>query len=87
MKRSKFDDSRYFEVGRMLDERFPHKCCEYENWIIARAFGYRVEDDLTEDKVRKQLLANIEDGFMTYLEAVTVFPMYMNAIKEIKVAM
>lgn len=84
MKRSKFDEDRYFEVGRILDEKFPYECCRYENLIIASAFGYRVEDDLTEDKVRRQLLANIEDGFMTYSESLAMFPKYMEAIAELK---
>lgn len=84
MKRSKFDEDRYFEVKRTLDEKFPYECCRYENMNIAGAFAYRVEDDLTEDKVRRQLLTNIEDGFMTYSESLTMFPKYMEAIKEIK---
>ena len=82
MKR--FDENKYFAVKRELDERFHHTCCEYENGIIARGFAYGREDELTEDKLRKQLLSNVEDEFMAYLEAVTVFPMYMEAISEIK---
>lgn len=84
MKRSRFDEDRYFEVKRILDEKFPYECCRYENMNIAGAFAYRVEDDLTEDKVRRQLLTNIEDGFMTYSESLTMFPKYMEAIAKLK---
>lgn len=84
MKNNRFDENRYFEVKRELDERFPYECCEYENGIIARGFAYGREDELTEDKLRKQLLSNVEDEFMTYTEALIMFQMYMTAIKEIK---
>lgn len=80
----KFNENVYFAVKANLDERFPFECCEYENGIIARGFAYGREDELTEDKLRKQLLSNVEDEFMTYLEAYTVFPMYMAAIDELK---
>lgn len=83
----KFNENVYFAVKANLDERFPFKCCEYENGIIARGFAYGREDELTEDKLRKQLLSNVEDEFMTYTEALVVFPMYMAAIKEIKAVM
>lgn len=87
MKNNRFDENRYFAVKRELDERFPYECCEYENGIIARGFAYGREDELTEDKLRKQLLSNVEDKFMSYTEALVVFPMYMTAIKEIKAVM
>ena len=84
MKNSRFDENRYFAVKRELDERFPYKCCEYQNGVIARGFAYGREDELTEDKLRKQLLSNVEDEFMSYTEALVVFPMYMAAIDELK---
>ena len=80
----KFDENKYFAVKRELDERFPYEYCKYENGTIARGFAYGREDELTEDKLRKQLLSNVEDEFMSYTEALTVFPMYMAAIKELK---
>ena len=83
----KFDADRYFMVKRELDKRFPFKCCEYQNEVIAGGFAYGKEDELTEDKLRKQLLNSVEDEFMSYTEALEVFPMYMQAIKEIKTAM
>ena len=80
----KFNENIYFAVKAELDERFPFKCCEYENATIARGFAYGKQDTLNDDKVRKQLLNNVEDEFMTYTEALTVFPMYMAAIAELK---
>lgn len=77
----KFDENKYFVVKRELDERFPY---EYRNGVIASGFAYGREDELTEDKLRKQLLTDVEDGFMTYGEALTVFPKYMEAIGKIK---
>lgn len=84
MKNNRFDENRYFAVKRELDERFPYECCEYQNGVIARGFAYGREDELTEDKLRKQLLGNVEDEFMSYTEALVVFPMYMEAIDELK---
>lgn len=84
MKNNRFDENRYFAVKRELNERFPYKCCEYQNGVIARGFAYGREDELTEDKLRKQLLGNVEDEFMTYTEALIMFSRYMTAIKEIK---
>lgn len=77
----KFDENKYFAVKRELDERFPY---EYQNGVIAGGFAYGREDELTEDKLRKQLLTNVEDGFMTYGEALTVFPKYMEVINKMR---
>jgi len=77
----KFDENRYFTVKRELDGRFPY---EFENGAIAGAFAQGREDELTEGKLRKQLLFNVEEELITYTEALAVFPMYMAAIKELK---
>lgn len=74
----------YYSVLDELKKVAPYEECEYLNLIIAGAFGKGKKDKLTEDWLRKALLRNVEDEFMTYEQALTMNPIYLAKIEELK---
>lgn len=67
-----------------MNRRFPQKELEYRNGIVGTAIGLGKRDKLTEDWIRKTLLSDVEDGFMTYGQAVAIKDEYFRAVSEVK---
>lgn len=67
-----------------MNRRFPYKEVEYRNSIVATIIGLGKNDKLTEDWVRRGLLTDVEDGFITYGQAITIKDEYFKAIKEVE---
>lgn len=80
----KMNNRIYFEVKREMDRRFPQEELRYRNVVVASAIAKGKKDKLTEDWLMKTLLMDVEDGFMTYGQAVKIHKDYYKAIEEIK---
>ena len=74
----------YFKVKEEMDRRFPQKELGYRNMVVATAIAKGKKEKLTEDWTTKTLLMDVEDGFMTYGQAVNIHKDYYKAIEEIK---
>lgn len=74
----------YFKVKEEMDRRFPQKELGYRNGIVATAIAKGRKEKLTEDWVMKTLLMDVEDGFISYEQAVHIHKDYYKAIEEIK---
>ena len=77
-------NATYYAVLDELKKVAPYEECEYFNGIIASAFGKGKKERLTEDWLRKALLLNVEDEFMTYGQALAMKDIYLNKIEELK---
>lgn len=80
----KRDYEAYFKVKVEMDRRFPQKELGYRNTVVATAISKGNKDKLTEDWVMKTLLMDVEDGFMSYEQAVYIHKDYYKAIEEVK---
>ena len=62
----------------------PYKEMDYRIGVIAEAIAVGKKDKLTSDWVRRALLTDVEDGFITYGQAVAVNNKVINAIERVK---
>lgn len=69
---------------REMNRRFPQEELSYRNMIVASVIADGKADKLTEDWVRKTLLGDVEDGFLTYGQALAVKDEYFTAICDVK---
>lgn len=74
----------YFKVKAEMDRRFPQEELSYRNKVVATAIAKGKKEKLTEDWVMKTLLMDVEDGFMSYEQAVYIHKDYYKAIEEVK---
>lgn len=81
----KRDCEAYFKVKAEMDRRFPQKELEYRNAVVATAIAKGNKDKLTEDWVMKTLLMDVEDGFISYEQAVNIHKAYFKAIENLKI--
>ena len=72
------------QVKASVNAMVPYKECDYRNFIIAKLFTEGEQDKMTEDWLRKVLLEDVEDGFITYGQALTLAPLYKEVIEELK---
>lgn len=72
------------QVKKVMDSYFPAKEFDYRNMIVASAIVKGKKDKLTADWVRKSLLSDVEDGFMSYAIAVAAQEKYITAIENVK---
>lgn len=79
-----FNEKRYYTALRELNNRIPYEETDYRNMCFASAFAHGRENELSDDRIRKCLLADVEDEFITYGQALTLAPMYRKAIDSIK---
>ena len=66
-----------------MNRRFPQKELDYRNGIVGTAIAVGKKNELTEDWLKKVLLGDIEDGFITYGQALAVKDEYYKAICEV----
>ena len=71
---------RKYEVLRELNQMVPFKEADYFNMVFATGIAKGVK--FTEDKIRNTLLNGIEDKFITYGEALSLFEVYKNILME-----
>jgi hypothetical protein len=74
----------YFKILKEMNRRFPQEELGYRNEVVATAIANGKKDKLTEDWVMKTLLMDVEDGFISYEQAVYIHKDYYKAIEEIK---
>ena len=72
------------QVTREMNRRFPQGELSYRNGIVGHAIAIGKKAKLTEDWLRKALLGDVEDGFLTYGQAVAIKERYMEAIETVK---
>ena len=80
---AKFNDMVYGRVLRAINDMVPYKEADYENMVIASAFAKGHREKLTADWLRKSLLMNVEDEFMTYGQALVLEKVYTDAIAKL----
>lgn len=71
-------------IRREMDRRFPHRQLEYRNSVVATAIARGKGSKLTEDWLRRTLLGDVEDGFLTYGQAVAIKDDYYKGICEVR---
>ena len=74
----------YKAVLAEMNRLMPYEEVEYRNRCVARAMSLGHRDKLTEDWVRRTLLGDVEDEFITYGQAVKVQGDYYKAVEQIK---
>lgn len=79
-----FNEDKYYGVLEEMNRRFPQKELDYRNMNVASIIAKGHEDKLTEDWLRRVLLGDVEDEFMTYAQAVYIKDSYFKAICEVK---
>lgn len=79
-----FNEDKYYGVLEEMNRRFPQKELDYRNMNVASIIAKGHEDKLTEDWLRRVLLGDVEDEFMTYSQAVYIHELYFEAICEVK---
>ena len=72
---------KYYAVLDELNRVAPG--CDYRNCVIATAFERGKTDRLTDDWLRKALLGDYEDGFITYGQALALNNIYKKAIADL----
>lgn len=72
------------QATKELNRRFPQKELEYRNHIVATAIALGKKEKLTEEWIRKGLITDIEDGFITYGQVMYIKDDYFKAIKEVE---
>lgn len=73
-----------FNAQKEMDRRFPQEELSYRNMIVGRAIMEGKSDKITEDWLRRTLLMDVEDGLLTYGQAVAVKDEYFKAVQEVK---
>ena len=87
MKNNNFTESiesKMFRLRDAINVMIPFKKCDYRNMVVADAIAKGKADKLTEDWLRRVLLTDVEDGFITYAESLALAPQYTKAIEELK---
>ncbi len=71
-------------ILKELKVMIPYKELEYRNQIVAGIIASGKKDKISADWIRKAFFRDIEDGFITYEQAVAVRVEYEKAIEKIK---
>ena len=71
-------------IRKEMNRRFPQSELEYRNSVVATAIARGKGSKLTEDWLRKTLLGDVEDGFLTYGQAVAIKDEYHKGICEVR---
>lgn len=79
-----FNDDRYFKALNTLKAEVKGEHTDYMNMCIASGFAQNKEDKMTEDWLRRFLLGQVEDDFITYGQALAFAPIYREEIESLK---
>lgn len=71
------------EARRMMDAMMNYDGLEYRNSVVATAIANGKKEKLDEEWVRKALLTDVEDGFLTYAQALAIKDEYFKAIQMV----
>ncbi len=74
----------YFNALEEMNKRFPQKELNYRNMVVASIIAKGHADKLTTDWLRKTLLGDVEDDFITYSQAVYIKDSYFEGMSEVK---
>lgn len=72
------------QVKKEMDRMMPYKEVEYRNGIVASIIANGRKEKLTEDWVMRTLMGDVEDGFISYEQAVYIQKEYYKAIEKVK---
>ena len=72
----------YYAALKELNEVAPNN--KYRNTVIATAFAIGKSQKLTSDWLRKSLIGDVEDKFITYNEALKLYYVYSKKIDSLK---
>ncbi len=78
------NENLYYAVKDEMNKRIPYGDMDYRNGIVALIMAKGHADKLTKDWVTKVLLGDVEDGFITYGQAVYIKDKFYEAICEVK---
>ena len=79
-----FNESRYFKALNILNAEVKGNNTDYMNGCIASGFAQGKESKMSEDWIRRFLLSNVEDEFITYEEALAYAPIYRKEIDSLR---
>lgn len=71
------------QATKEMKRRFPQEELDYRNRVVGTAIGLGKKEKITEDWMRRGLIGDIEDGFITYAQAMTIKDDYFKAIREV----
>lgn len=80
----RIQENIYFEAKRMINELIPYRELDYSNGIVANIIALGKKDKLNTDWIRNKLLSDVEDGFLTYGQAVAINNKYIEAVNKVK---
>lgn len=78
------NENKYYGVLEEMNRRFPQEELSYRNMNVASIIAKGHEDKLTSDWLRKALLGDVEDEFISYGQAINIKDSYFKAICEVK---
>lgn len=67
-----------------MNKRFPQKEMDFSNFTVASIIAKGKSEKLNSSWVMSHLLQCVEDGFLTYGQAVYIKDKYLNGINEVK---
>ena len=71
------------QAERAMNEAMPYEELSYRNAIVATIIANGHKEKLTSDWLRNTLLGDVEDGFLTYGQAVAIKDEYYKAIQTV----
>lgn len=79
-----FNNELYYAAKEEMNRRIPYRDMDYRNDVVASIIAQGHADKLTTDWVMRALLEDVEDGFLTYGQAVYIKDEYYKAICIVK---
>ena len=71
------------QATKEMKRRFPQEELDYRNRVVGTAIGLGKKEKITEDWIRKGLIEDILDGFITYGQVIYIKDEYFKAIREV----
>ena len=71
-------------VRKEMNHMIPYRELEYSNGVVATIIANGHSNRLTEDWVRRRLLTDVEDRFITYEQAIAIKDNYKKAVDKVK---
>ena len=76
-----FDNNKYYEILNILNVKVPYEYSEYFNMCLAS--GVAEGREITENKIMKLLLNGVDDGFISYTQALALNKIYVGMIDKL----
>ena len=76
-----FDNNKYYEILNILNAKVPYEHSEYFNMCLAS--GVAEGREINENKIMKLLLNGVDDGFISYTQALALNKIYVGMIDKL----